>query len=128
MTSNPVTPDYLQFWKITLSQPTSIKTTLFINRDDGSTGRFKDYVATVGNDPDVTKNPDCVPLGAMADGGWYPCPNSMIGSTFGVYSNSEYVNFVEAMAYSQEAIHYKASVTVSILGTVASGYPASNAI
>jgi hypothetical protein len=46
----------------------------------------------------------------MSNGGWYLCPISMIGTTFGVYSKVEYVNFVEAMAYSQEAIHWKAAV------------------
>jgi hypothetical protein len=64
----------------------------------------------------------------MTDGGWYPCPNSMIGTTFGVYSNSAYLNFMEVMAYSQEAIHLNAGVTVSSLGTNIPGYPAINAI
>jgi hypothetical protein len=41
----------------------------------------------------------------MSDGGWYSCPNSMIGTTFGIYSITEALNFLEAMAYSQEAIH-----------------------
>jgi hypothetical protein len=97
-----------QWWKITFSHKTSIRTTLFINRDDCdhlTQPRFPLYTATVGNDSDVTKNSVCVPLGAMTDGGWYPCPNSMIGTTFGVYTKSEYLNFLEAMAYSQEAIH-----------------------
>ena len=40
----------------------------------------------------------------MTDGGWYACPNSIIGTTFGVYTKSTYVNFVEVMAYSQDAI------------------------
>jgi hypothetical protein len=46
-----------QFWKITFSQPTSIKTTLFINRDEydlNATYRFPFYAATVGNNTDVT--------------------------------------------------------------------------
>jgi hypothetical protein len=64
----------------------------------------------------------------MTDGGWYPCPNSMIGTTLGVYSNKEYLNFVEVMAYSQEAIHLNAGVTVSFLGTNNPFYSASNAI
>jgi hypothetical protein len=77
-----------QFWKITFSQPVSIKTTLFINRDDSGTDRFPSYAATVGNNTDVTLNPVCVQLGAMPDGGWYPCPNSMIGTTFGIFSET----------------------------------------
>jgi hypothetical protein len=65
----------------------------------------------------------------MTDGGWHPCPNSMIGTTFGVYTESnDYLNFMEAMAYSQEAIHLNAGITVSFLGTIYPGYPTSNAI
>jgi hypothetical protein len=64
----------------------------------------------------------------MTDGGWHPCPNSMIGTTFGVYTKSLALNFVEAMAYSQEAIHLNAGITMSFLGTIYPGYPASNAI
>ncbi len=55
------------------------------------------------------------------------CPNSMIGTTFGVYSTTTFVDFVEAMAYSQEAIQMNA-LSVSFLGTNMPGYPASNAI
>jgi hypothetical protein len=86
------------------------------------------YTATVGNNTDVTYNPVCVPLGAMTDGGLYRCPNSMIGTTFGVYSNTEYLNFMEVMAYSQEAINLNSGVTVSFLGTNLPSYGASNAI
>jgi hypothetical protein len=64
----------------------------------------------------------------MTDGGWYPCSISMIGTTFGVYSETNYMNFMEVMAYSQEAIHISADVTMSFLGTNASGHLASNAI
>ncbi len=35
---------------------------------------------------------------------------------------------MEVMAYSQEAIHMNAGVTMSFLGTNGSLYPASNAI
>ena len=63
----------------------------------------------------------------MTDGGWYLCPNSMIGTTFGVYTDTEYLNFMEVMAYSQEAIHMNAGITISFLGTD-SEHPASNAI
>ncbi len=61
-------------------------------------------VVTVGNNADVTMNPICVPLGTMTDGGWYLCPTSLSGTVFGIYSPTDYVTFVEAMAYSQEAI------------------------
>jgi hypothetical protein len=64
----------------------------------------------------------------MNDGGWYSCPNSMIGKTFGVYTNMEWLNFMEVMAYSQEVIHFNAGVTASFLGTNNSTHPASNAI
>ena len=93
-------------------------TTLFINRDDAPyTNRFSDYTATVGLDSDVTKNPVCVAKGTMPDGGWYKCPNSMIGTTFGVYSTKLLLNFMEVMAYSQEAIQIGSGVTVSFQGT-----------
>jgi hypothetical protein len=64
----------------------------------------------------------------MTDGGWHPCPNSMNGTTFGVYFNSDYLIFMEAMAYSQEAIHLNPGITVSFLGTNHPAFPASNAI
>jgi hypothetical protein len=49
----------------------------------------------------------------------------MIGTTFGVYTESEFFNFMEIMAFSQEAIQMKAS-SVSFLGT--NSHSASNAI
>ena len=55
------------------------------------------------------------------------CPNTMIGTTFGVFSTTTYIDFVEAMAYSQEAIQMNA-LSVSFIGTNLPGYPASNAI
>jgi hypothetical protein len=64
----------------------------------------------------------------MTDGGWYPCLNSMIGTKFAIYSQTHEVVFLEAMAYSQEAILLNAGITMSFLGTNVSGYPASNAI
>jgi hypothetical protein len=106
-------------------------TTLFINRDDWPyTDRFSDYTATVGNYTDVTLNPVCVAKGTMPDGGWYKCTNSnsMIGKTFGVFSSNLLLNFMEIMAYSQEAIQMGADVTVSFLGTNANNFPASNAL
>ncbi len=110
-------------------QPTSIKTTLIINRDDCRSNYLPNYAASFGNYTDVTLNPDCVPLEAMTDGGWYPCPNSMIGTTFGVYTKSNlHLQFMEAFAYSQEAIHMNAGVTISLLGEIESTFSASNAI
>jgi hypothetical protein len=99
-----------------------------MNGDNCCTGISLAYTATVGNNTDVALNPVCVLLGAMTDSGWHPCPNSMIGTTFGVYTKSSYLYFVEAMAYSQEAIHMNAGITMSFLGTNDPGYPASNAI
>lgn len=104
-------------------------TTLFINRDDAPyTDRLSDYTVTVGYNTDVTKNLFCVAKGTMTDGGWYKCPSSMIGTTFGVYSTKLLLNFMEIMAYSQEAIQIGAGVTVSFLGTNVSKFPASNAL
>jgi hypothetical protein len=56
------------------------------------------------------------------------CPNSMTGVVFGVYSTTMYIQFLEAIAYSQEGIHLNTGVTVSFLGTNAAPYLASNAI
>jgi hypothetical protein len=64
----------------------------------------------------------------MTDGGWHTCPNSIIGTTFGVYTKSTWLNFLEAMAFSQEAIHMNPGITMSFLGTNNPGFPASNAI
>ncbi len=64
----------------------------------------------------------------MTDGGWHPCPNSMIGTTFGVYTKYDYLNFMEAMAYSQEAIHLNPGITMSFLGINEPPYLARNAI
>jgi hypothetical protein len=83
---------------------------------------------TVGNNSDVTLNPICVAPGTMTDGGWYSCPPSMIGKIFGIYSTTSAFNFMEAMAYSQEAIQMNVGVTVSFIGTNDPTYPVSNAI
>jgi hypothetical protein len=64
----------------------------------------------------------------MTDGGWHLCPISMIGTTFGVYTESDYLNFMEAMAYSQEAIQLNPGITMSFLGTKSADSPGSNAI
>ena len=82
---------------------------------------------TVGNNTDVTQNPVCVSLGTMSDGGWNMCPNSMIGTKFGVYTTSDFFNFLEVMAFSQEAIQMKA-LSVSFLGTDHPILTVSNAI
>ena len=78
---------------------------------------FPWYIATVGNDADVTKNAVCIDLNTMTDGGWYLCPKSLTGNTFGVYSTIQILNFMEVMAYSQEAIQTNDGVTVSSIGT-----------
>jgi hypothetical protein len=54
------------------------------------------------------------------------CPNSMIGTTFGVYSSIDNLDFVEVMAYSQEAIHLDTGITMSFLGTNNPTYPVAN--
>ena len=64
----------------------------------------------------------------MSDGGWYSCPSSIIGTTFGVYTKTTFVNFVEIMAYSQDAIQMNAGVSVSYLGTIDGPYLPSNVI
>ena len=55
---------------------------------------FPWYIATVGNDADVTKNAVCIDLNTMTDGGWYLCPKSLTGNTFGVYSTKMILNFI----------------------------------
>ena len=52
----------------------------------------------------------------------------MTGTVFGVYTTADYLNFMEVMAYSQEAIQTNTGVTVSFLGTNVYSYPASNAM
>ena len=81
---------------------------------------------TVGNNTNAALNPICVAMGAIIDGGWYLCPTAMIGTTFGIYTTA-ILNFMEAMAYSQEAIQMNA-MSVSFIGTNVSAYPAINAI
>jgi len=75
---------------------------------------------TVGDNTDVTQNPVCIALGTITDGGWYACPNTIIGTVFGVYSTSLSLNFMEVTAYSQEAIQLGAGVIVSVQGTESS--------
>jgi hypothetical protein len=46
----------------------------------------------------------------MSDGGWYACPNSMTGTVFGFYATTNVcLNFMEVIAFTQEAIQMKAS-------------------
>jgi hypothetical protein len=40
----------------------------------------------------------------------------MTGTTFGFYTTSDFFNFMEVAAYSQEAIQMNAGVTVSFVG------------
>jgi hypothetical protein len=63
----------------------------------------------------------------MPDGGWNMCPSSMTGIVFGVYTTSSDIGFVEAMAFSQEAIQMNA-LSWSFLGTNDAPNLASNAI
>lgn len=79
-----------------------------INRDDDYLDRFPWYTATVGNNSNVLLNPVCWAAGTMPDGGWNMCPSSMTGIVFGVYTTLTVMNFVEAMAFSQEAIQMNA--------------------
>ena len=62
------------------------------------------YIVTFGNNSNFTLNAICVAFGTMPEGGWYKCPNSMTGIVFSVYSTTQTVNFMEIMAYSQDAI------------------------
>ena len=64
----------------------------------------------------------------MTDGGWYLCPTSITGTTFGLYTTSDYFNFLEVVAYSQEVIQMNAGVTVSFIGINNSFYPVNNAL
>jgi hypothetical protein len=40
----------------------------------------------------------------MVEGGWHICPNSMTGIVFGIHTTTAVMNFMEAMAFSQDAI------------------------
>jgi hypothetical protein len=52
----------------------------------------------------------------------------MTGTTFGFYTTSGYLKFLEVSAYSQEAIQMNPGVTVSFIGNNTAGYPVSNAL
>ncbi len=67
-----------------------------------------------------------MPVGAMTDGGWYMCLDSMTGTIFGLYSTEDFLDFTEIMLYSQEAIQMNA---LSAVATDPENiYPAANAI
>ena len=63
----------------------------------------------------------------MTDGGWYLCPTSIIGTTFGVYTTTDYLSFMDVMAYSQEAIQLNA-LSVSFIGISYPIYPVNNSL
>jgi hypothetical protein len=67
-----------------------------------------------------------MPVGSMTDGGWYFCQDSKIGTIFGVYSTTDYLDFGEIMLYSQEAIQMNALSAVATNPNVS--YPATNAL
>ncbi len=67
-----------------------------------------------------------MPVGSMTNGGWYMCLNSMTGTIFGLYSTTDYLDFVEIMLYSQEAIQMNALSAVASNPDVS--FPAANAI
>ena len=117
-----------EWWKVTFPLKTYIKTILLINEDHlGQYPYTTSPFATVGDDPDVTKNSLCVTN--VLDGGWYVCPTSLSGIIFGLYSTTDYITFMEIMAYSQEAIQMNAGVTVSFIGIEDNnGYFASNSL
>ena len=54
-----------------------------------------------------------MPVGAMTDGGWYMCLDSMTGTIFGLYSTTDFLDFVEIILYSQEAIQMNAQSAVA---------------
>ena len=68
---------------------------------------------TIGNNADVTQNPICVAPEKITDGGWYLCETAMTGTILGVFKTYEYLQFMEIMAYSQEAIQMNFGVTFS---------------
>jgi hypothetical protein len=124
----PANAGSAEFWKVALSSPTSIKSIVFIGRDSCCLERIQKYIVTIGNNSNIKLNPICVELGTMSDGGWYFCPTPMIGITFGLFSTTSHLNFLETMAYSQEALQMNAGVSVSYLGTNSATYPVSNAL
>ncbi len=67
-----------------------------------------------------------MPIGAMNDGGWYMCLDSMTGTIFGLYSPTDFLDFTEIMLYSQEAIQMNALSAVAT-NPIAS-VPAANAL
>ena len=56
------------------------------------------------------------------------CSSSMAGIYFAIDATTLFLNFVEAIAYTQEVIQMNAGVTLSVIGTNDPTYPASNAL
>ena len=54
------------------------------------------------------------------------CSTTMTGTIFGIYSATDFLNFVEAMLYSQEAIQMNALSAVATDFSL--GFPATNAL
>ncbi len=94
---------------------TTIKSSLIIHRDDVPDAKYRTafYKSTFGTNSVVTSNPVFMPAGAMTDGGWYMCLDSMIGTIFGIYSTTDFIDFTEIMLYSQEAIQMNALSAVA---------------
>jgi len=81
------------------------------------------WTVTVGNNENPYDNTTCKAKGSMIDSGWYMCPTALSGKVFGILqelnNNSNPVNFLEVMVYSQEAIQLQALET-TLLGNAAS--------
>jgi len=116
------------WWKVTFTSTVSIKTVGIISRDDCCAYRVSRMIATVGYNANPNSNPTCIYEYTMTDGGFYMCSSIMQGNVFGFWMYADYFNFMEAMAYSQEAIQMNALSTSIISGSAHSGHPISNAI
>ena len=116
------------WWKVTFTSTTSIKTVGLLVSDYCCASRASRMIATVGNDANPKLNPTCINEYTMPDGGFYMCSSIMKGNVFGFWIYTDYFNFQEAMAYSQEAIQMNALSTSIIAGTANTTYPISNAI
>jgi hypothetical protein len=67
-----------------------------------------------------------MPDGAMTAGGWYVRQDSMTGVFFGIYSTHNWLDPVEIMLYSQEAIQMNAISAVATNPNA--NFPAANAL
>jgi hypothetical protein len=52
----------------------------------------------------------------------------MSGTTFSIYSTTNFVMLMKAMAFTKEAIQMNAGASVSVIGTKSLLMPASNAL